>query len=169
MVSRGSQDSNLEVLHKAESYGARFAGLWLGKLEGSNNTLITQWLLFFISNQMKPSQNPTEKKLLKALQQSLFSATVFWGILHSHGLWLPSTCAQRCQHHLSRMIRGYKSCAQKCHELEYAGFGVKPKLHALHHVSFELLSEVRAGGMVLNPLAFSCELNEDAVGRITKL
>ena len=150
-------------------YPDQLAFAW-GNWKGSDNTLITQWLLFFITCQMRASEDAHEHRLIKALSQSLSSAVEFWRILHSHSLWLSRECGQRAQHHLSCMLRGYKRCAYECHQLGFAGFGLKPKLHGLHHVSKDMLSQLRSGSpKILNPLIWSCESNEDMVGRVSRL
>ena len=49
-------------------------------------------------------------------------------------------------------------------------FGTKPKFHGLHHVSQEMLHALRGGAeWILSPLAFSCESNEDMVGKVSRL
>ena len=138
-------------------------------VKGSDSSLMTQWLLFFLTVQMRPVQ-PEHRTMVRALTQSLESARAFWKILHSHGLWLDVSCAQLLQHHLSRMLRAYKRAAFECHQLSIPGFGLKPKLHGLHHLSQDLRTQIRAGvPLVLNPMIYSCESNEDAVGKVCRL
>ena len=138
-------------------------------VKGSDSSLMTKWLLFFIIAQMGPVQ-VEHRKLVRAITQSLESAVVFWNIMHTHGLWLERKCAQRLQHHLSRMLRAYKRAAFESHALSMSGFGLKPKLHALHHVGEELRVQLRTGApLVLSPMAYNCESNEDAVGKVCRL
>ena len=139
--------------------------------KGSDTSLLTRWLLFFINHQMSKAGDTREQTLLfNAMTQTLSSALVFWDILHSHPLWLHRKCGQRLQHHLSRMIRGYKFCAAQTQTVGFNGFGLKPKLHGLHHLSKDLLIQLRTKARrILNPLCFSCESNEDEVGKVARL
>ena len=137
--------------------------------KGSDTTLLTHWLLFFLRVQIGPVDD-SHKRLCSALEQTLQSAIIVWQILHTHRVWLNRPCAQRLEHHLLRALRGFKVAAAECHGLGLAGFGLKPKLHALHHVVKDVESQLNSGALrILNPLVFSCEGNEDMVGRISRL
>ena len=137
-------------------------------VKGSDCTLLSKWLLFFLRNQTKPK--PEHKRLLRGLEGTLESSLLFFGILHSHRLWLPRHCAQRAQHALSTTIRGYMFCAIQSKALDIRAFGIKPKLHGLHHVSLEMLHALRGGAeWVLSPMCYSCESNEDMVGKVARL
>ena len=137
--------------------------------KGSDCMLITRWLLFFLTVQLKIAPgDPT--KLLKAMKQTLDSSVVFFQVLYNHKLWLRRACAQRLQHHLLRMLRGFKVCAAECIRIQVRGFGLKPKLLGLMHLVKDLQTQIRTGApLVLSPLAFNCEMNEDAVGLISRL
>ncbi|CAE7919615.1 unnamed protein product [Symbiodinium necroappetens] len=137
-------------------------------VKGSDCTLLSKWLLFFLRAQVKPKQ--THRRLLRALQDTLQSSITFFTILHSHGLWLPRHCAQRAQHALSTTIRGFMYCAISAKTMQIRAFGLKPKFHSLHHVSKDMLEALRGGAeRVISPLAYSCESNEDMVGKISRL
>ena len=137
-------------------------------VKGSDCSLLSRWLLFFLRAQVKPK--PANKKLIQALTGTLQSSITFFEVLHSHKLWLPRHCAQRAQHALSTTIRGYMFCAVQAKSLQIRAFGIKPKFHGLHHVSQEMLHALRGGAeWILSPLAFSCESNEDMVGKVSRL
>ena len=129
-------------------------------VKGSDCTLLSKWLLFFLRAQVKP--NPEHKRLIRALTDTLQSSITFFEILHSHQLWLPRHCAQRAQHALSTTIRGFMYCAIQAKDMRVRAFALKPKFHGLHHVSQEMLR-------VLSPMAYSCESNEDMVGKVSRL
>ena len=133
--------------------------------KGSDTTLVTHWLLWFLR-----AMPPDPKRIYHAMQQTLSSAIVFFDLVHSHGLWLEPLCAQRAQHHLSVMLRGYKFCAAESFRSGVIAYGLKPKLHSMHHVNKDLLRQLRLKlPLILNPMMFSCESNEDMVGRISRL
>ena len=79
-------------------------------------------------------------------------------------------CGQRCQHHLLVMIRAYQFLALESRRLGVVGFGLKPKMHALHHISKSLKSQLQSNApRILNPLVFSCEANESVVGHVSRI
>ena len=137
--------------------------------KGSDIWLLLNWLLFFLRTCMRKKAGDP-RRLFKALEQSLDSSIVFYQVLQSHMLWLQRPCARRAQHHLLRSLRGYKVCSEECLKLQLACFSLKPKLHACHHMSRDLSKQLsRHAPLVLSPLIYNCEANEDMVGRISRL
>ena len=46
-------------------------------------------------------------------------------------------------------------------------FGPKPKFHALHHILWDVKEALRSPApLVLNPVVFSCDGNEDTLGKV---
>ena len=124
--------------------------------------------VFLTTHMTVCADDPTE--LFEAMKQTLQSALLMLRILYSHGLWLSRKCARRVQHHMLRYLRGYKVCADMCAKIPVAGFGLKPKYHSMHHICMEIAFQLTSGAMlVLSPLAFNCEGNEDAVGRVCRV
>lgn len=138
-------------------------------VKGSDNTLITSWLLFTVKLAVQ-SHGHKHRALEEALIETLQSAVVVFKILHTHPLWLHRTCAQRAQHHLTVTLRGYKVLAKVSQDLSVVGFGLKPKLHACDHVQRDLRAQIIAGApRVLNPMCWSCEANESIVGHVSRI
>ena len=105
-----------------------------------------------------------------ALIEACESAIALFAVLHSHPLWMDRVCGQRCQHHLLVMIRAYRFLALESRRLGVVGFGLKPKMHALHHISKSLKSQLQSNApRILNPLVFSCEANESVVGHVSRI
>ena len=49
-------------------------------------------------------------------------------------------------------------------------FGLKPKFHALHHILWDVREALRSPApLLLNPAVFSCDGNEDTVGRLCSI
>ena len=138
-------------------------------VKGSDNTLISHWLLFFIKLS-RSSKGPQQADLEAVLTEVFASAVILFEVLHSHPLWLHRICAQRCQHHLTVVLRGFKMCAKIAKDLNIVGYGLKPKLHACDHISKDLKRQLLANvPRVLNPLIFSCEANESMVGHVSRI
>ena len=138
-------------------------------VKGSDNTLLTSWLLFVVSLSVQ-SHGHRYRKLELALIETLQSATIVFQVLHSHPLWLERRCAQRVQHHLKILVRGYKVLAFEAKTMQICGYGMKPKLHACDHIARDLDQQLKNNSpRVLNPMAFSCESNESMVGHVSRL
>ena len=140
-------------------------------VKGSDNTLLTLWLRFFLKNLKRTNGFRLEHgALLNAGLEALESATVFWDILNGHKLWLSRHCAQRLEHHLVVMMRAFKVCAREARQLQIVAFSLKPKLHALDHIRRNISQQIQDGApLILSPLAFACEANEDVVGKASRL
>lgn len=67
----------------------------------------------------------------------------------------------------------FLKCFAKLAELSLAAskplFAFRPKLHYFHHLVIEMQSVLNAGGLPLNPLAHSCAMAEDFIGRASLL
>ena len=138
-------------------------------VKGSDNTLLTLWLLHAIKLSVEQGGRGYPR-FESALLETLESAKVVFEILHSHSLWLSRVCAQRVQHHLAVVVRGYKVLAREAKRLNVVSYGLKPKLHALDHIGKDFQKQLKdKAPLVLNPLAWSCEANESVVGHVSRL
>ena len=138
-------------------------------VKGSDTTLMTQWVLHVV-RLSRESRGPVNDALEGALIEACESAIALFAVLHSHPLWMDRVCGQRCQHHLLVMIRAYRFLAMESRRLGVVGFGLKPKMHALHHISKSLKSQLQSNApRILNPLVFSCEANESVVGHVSRI
>ena len=53
---------------------------------------------------------------------------------------------------------------------EVPGFVLYPNLHGLHHIVKDIEKAMQRGApLILNPLIFNCEPNEDVVGKTSRL
>jgi hypothetical protein len=140
-------------------------------VKGSDNTLLTQWLLFVVklSVQSNGYRFPRFKRAMTMIE-TFESAVVVFQVLHSHPLWMPRACAQRVEHHLASLVRGYKVLANESHQLGVLGYGLKPKLHACDHIAKDLGRQLHANApRVLSPMATSCESTESIIGHVSRL
>ena len=138
--------------------------------KGSDCTLLVQWLHWYVSC-YRITNGPLHPILEEPLLETLAAARDAFQLLHSHPLWMTRECGQLAQYYLTIMVKGYKVLARvSLEKLEIFGFGLKPKLHAMDHISRDLQKQIRTGApRILNPLAWSCEANESYVGIISRL
>ena len=55
------------------------------------------------------------------------------------------------------------------YELGENKFGLIPKVHALHEVAMEMFRQCDVSEWVLNPIAETCSIDEDMIGRVAVL
>ena len=131
--------------------------------------LLLQWLIWFlklnISSPVVPGYGPLLDELLQVCQ-----STIGINILHHHGLWLERDCATTLYVHMMTCLRGYAVLGRRAMTLHVRAFIQKPKHHALHHIAFALKRQLKtSASLILSPQAFSNDVNEDYVGRISRL
>lgn len=139
--------------------------------KGSDTTLLTLWLTFFIKPQRQSGTvQAGHETFMDLALETLEAATTFFEILYGHRLWLQRPCAQRCLHCLRIMLRGFKLLARESKCLGLVAFSLKAKFHALDHISRDLADQLSGlAPLILSPLAFACEGNEDMVGRTSRV
>ena len=94
------------------------------------------------------------------MAMSFMYAGGFW-ILSHHGLQLSKL--------IMVFLQGYTKCAQCCLRQGFHRFGLMPKLHYIHHTANRLRKESALGGWVKNPLSESVQMQEDFIGRPSRL
>lgn len=137
--------------------------------KASDTVLLLQWLIWFlklnISSPVVPGYGPLLDELLQVCQ-----STIGINILHHHGLWLERDCATTLYVHMMTCLRGYAVLGRRAMTLHVRAFIQKPKHHALHHIAFALKRQLKtSASLILSPQAFSNDVNEDYVGRISRL
>ena len=105
---------------------------------------------------------PYEAKATKAVSMaiSFMYASGFWILAH-HGLQLSKL--------IMVFLQGYTKCAQCCLRQGFHRFGLMPKMHYIHHAADRLRRESVLGVWVKNPLSESVQMQEDFIGRPSRL
>ena len=141
--------------------------------KGSDTMLLLSWLAWLLRINLRDPPDCLKEHLdmlqllLKVIQNSL----AMFDLIHGHGLFLPRHCAQLLYCELMTVVRGYKRLAAYLLELRMSGFRLKPKLHALHHIAYEVrhVLQTTPCPCVMSPISSACEVCEDFTGRICTL
>jgi hypothetical protein len=67
------------------------------------------------------------------------------------------------------MLRSYMKLAKICLDERLPLFNILHKHHYFHHEVYRMQEALAEGKLVLNPTCFSCSLDEDFVGRLSRL
>ena len=166
-----SKNPGIKHFTKANlNFGKYKCYAWLNA-KGSDVTLVMLWLDFQIQAFMPAAKSPEHLRVLKAMHQTIHGGLTFVGIMHSHGLWLPKSCAQVQLEFGTRFLRGYLYLAKLCMDLRVAGFRLRPKLHYMHHLLHDIRRQLRNPECkyVFSCAALLCESNEDYIGRLARV
>lgn len=131
--------------------------------------LLCKYVVAAVTGFLADASNQEHTTTLRLIQQTGKSALAYYTKLHSHGLFLDRTCGLATYLEGCRYISGYCLLAQSCLG-RYNLYAIKPKLHMWRHTLVEMRQQLEASAQVIvNPLTFGCEPNEDQIGRLSKL
>ena len=138
--------------------------------KGSDTMLVIRWLLFFLKLTLENPPGDADVALLGTMLKVCEATVASMQTMHVHALWMPRRSARRLYVEYMRMLRGYQLLGSRCLALNYRAFIQKPKNHAAHHIAYALRMQLITGvPFILNPEAFSCEQDEDFIGRVSRL
>lgn len=141
--------------------------------KGSDTMHVVRYLLWFSSleiNHPSCSQAVQNQRFLKLLKHTTENLLQAFQIMHGHGLWLPRDCGKHLYSCFMLTLRGYKALAKDCLARGLCGFGMKSKFHGIHHVAFKIRQDLLAGNrLILSPVCWMCEQDEDKVGKCSRL
>ena len=138
--------------------------------KGSDTGLLIQWLQFFIALTLRNPPPEADTGMLRRMQQLCQSYRAIFRSLHFHGLWMERSCARRLYVEIMRLLRGYQLVGSLCLQRTFRAFLQKPKNHALAHTAYHIRQQLAAGApYIMNCEAYSCEQDEDFIGRVSRL
>ena len=106
-----------------------------------------------------------EKAFEAALEMHLFLTK-----LYKEGLWICRRKARELYLHGARFLKLYGQLAHDSFRLSRPLFSLMPNLHRIHHIFFHLADQERGGATwILSPLSWSCQVEEDFIGRPSRV
>ena len=139
--------------------------------KGADVVVVLSWLVWLLQLKLGAPKDPEHVELLTAMLQTCQAALSFTGVTHSHGLFLPRTCAEFKLHCGFQLLRGYAYLANRSMTQSLFLFSLRPKLHYFHHSLLDYRQQLREGhSEILNYGAiYNCEGNEDWIGRVCRI
>ena len=137
--------------------------------KASDTRLLLRWLVWYLRLNIANPRIVGHHQLLQHMLE-VCQSTLDINILHHHGLWLERVCAHRLYCCIMTCLRGYAYLGVVAIQHRIRSFIQKPKLHALHHIAYKLRVQLLKGStLIMSPQAHACDVNEDFIGRISRL
>ena len=89
--------------------------------------------------------------------------------LYSSGFWVPAWRGAAVANCFFTFLRCYQRLAFLTVRMRKARFALIPKLHSLHHFAVRLRQDASKGAWVINCLSTSVQMQEDFVGRPSRV
>ena len=139
--------------------------------KGSDVMLLVKWLYDYIGLVLLNPKQPDHIPVLKVMRSVLGAARDQYNLMVSHPLLLERTCAVQLYEHITVFLNGYAWLARWALDNEFVAFAMVYKIHAWKHEALDLFRVLKnpTARYFFNPLIHSCEINEDVIGRISRL
>lgn len=139
----------------------------------------THAVLKFLEYKIPLLDNTGAWELYKTcIYEAVKAGNMFLSILYRNGLWLKPSAASAAAHAGMDFCLRYRECSELAWRANKTRFKLPPKFHAYVHIVHGVIEQLgKLPGDVLNadlpsvfnPLAQSCQMDEDMVGHIASL
>ena len=115
---------------------------------------------------------------LQSIHQTAQHGNEFMRKLYHCGLWMEPSNASLAIRSGMKFLKEYRVCAQFAFEAKKCRFKIPPKYHAFVHIDHAMINDLGKISpktleantpSILNPLCYSCQLDEDFVGQVSAL
>lgn len=181
---QGHHVANIKNFTRALLHWPKIKTFPYGRFKGSDCMLMIRWLAKVIQKGvlMKETNQRQGVSLLDRpleawhkpfLQNILLGSTAsveFFRILHTQGVWLSRETSRNLALHCYNFTNSYSGLARLCHGQGLRRFTLEPSLHYFHHYAVDVTARLQAqDSHILSPNQDNCEMDEDFVGRISRL
>ena len=151
------------------NYTSKISYPWINA-KGSDVTLCLKWLQTVLWGFSQTCDDDEQTFVLNTMLSTCKLAIAFFDIMNDHRLWMNTGCAANLYDVGHGFMVGYVWLAGFAYRKQLCLFSIKPKAHFFRHILLSLRHQLEANAqVVLNPLAFNTEQNEDMIGKIASL
>lgn len=141
--------------------------------KGSDTSHLLAWVHTMVVGFANDPLKQEHSELLKRMALTASAARNFQKLCYSHGLWLDKARCGACLYkEMNAFARGYNACAfLSMHQFQFTGFAMTSKYHLICHAKLDILNllENKDAFWIPNPQTYGCEMNEDVVGKMSRL
>ena len=131
---------------------------------GALTTNLMRWLEDLFENDM-PQGDPTLPLIVDATK----AANAWFHWLYSSGVWLSPQVAEEVANLGFKFLRRYSELAKIAKQNRACLWSFQPKIHIYHHFNVQLWENSQRRILSLNAISLSCQMDEDFIGRNSRL
>ena len=140
--------------------------------KGSDSMVLLKWIQVQAKAFLLTPLDPSHSATLELIADRARYAVEFTRHTYRHNLWVPRRCSERLLKTMDKFLRAYNCLAVWSRDRhDFTGWAKKGKLHMVCHAKQELEDLLQDPSIQFTPSLqlFSCEGNEDVIGRISRL
>lgn len=141
-----------------------------GWFKGADTTTLTYFLEHRFAKILSDDPGHEHATYIESILACLRASSKIFKILYRASLWLTDGERDAVIDSLRDLLANFKKAAgYSFNVLKLTRFKFQPKYHMLSEVRYELICNRQLGVESLNALAFSCQMDEDFVGRLAQM
>ena len=135
-----------------------------GWSKGSLTTQLTKWLVTLLGDLPDDEQG-----LLRRCREAARRLNAALSFLYEAPLFLEADECQLVASHGMAFLQEYAALAATMYGMRKPHlFPLFPKIHAVHHVWLQISTDHACHNFAMNPLSASCQMDEDAIGKVSR-
>ena len=138
-----------------------------GSWSKGSTTLI--WIRWFLHVCSARRATIPPGSLLFVTWSAAWHINKFFSMLYRERVWIEKATALQISEHGFRFLEINATCARMAYDARQPFFTFMPNLHRLHHLFFSMRDMASQAPFVLNGLIWSCQLEEDFIGRPSRV
>lgn len=134
--------------------------------KGAATTVISKWLL----HECRSNRNDLESnELFMIVCDATEAISTFLSGLYKQDVWIKSEKASFLARQGDMFLEKYGEAVRVCFHSRRQLFMLMPNLHRLAHITDDMEKQSKVSEWVWNPLVYSCQADEDYVGRPSRV
>ena len=150
-------------------YTSSGLGIYIKKLRGwfkGNDTRVLCSFLEWHLARILADFTGHDEAYIRKMWEAAKHVNSFLRGLYSSGLWIPAAEASSFADAGLAFLDRFQDLAAMAYARRVPRYQLVPKLHMMAHVIYDLRFQARKSATVINPMAFSCQADEDFIGKI---
>lgn len=123
----------------------------------------------FLEHKFKETLLSNRTEYIEAIYSACSASNEFLRCLYGADLFMPRSVTGRAAACGRKILEQYSKAASIAYSLSKTRFKLTPKYHLFCHVVMNLETAHRTRRFSLNPMAYSCQMDEDLVGRTSTM
>lgn len=141
-----------------------------GWFKGADTAAVCRWLQHKFDQVAVPQSGSSQlRNYTRAILTALSAGNSFLRELYNANLFLGKLQSEMIAAHGRGLIDGYCKAANLSYAMGKTRFKLVPKLHMLARIVMNMEQGSKTRAWSLSPLAYSCQLDEDLVGRTSAM